>query len=108
MEEVYEDLKGFTKLFQSELHIIHINQDHHILRNKIFEIKTEKDIQLTFSERSNVSLEEGLFKYTLEKEIDLLVMVKQKKGFLNRLLFGSNTKKMILQTEIPLLIFKED
>jgi len=56
-------------------------------------------------ERDDV--EEGIFEFLRKHPTDLLVMVARTRGFINKMLEPSHTKKMTSQTKIPLLVLHE-
>lgn len=53
------------------------------------------------------NVEEGLQGFIKEKNADMIVMLKRRHSFLERLFIKSNSKKMAFHTEIPLLVIPE-
>lgn len=53
------------------------------------------------------SVERGLLDFIKDREVDVLAMYRQNRGFWERLFHHSVTKGMALRSEIPLLVFQE-
>lgn len=61
-------------------------------------------IKTTFHIEPSREVETSLSDYVLKENAELLVMHRTQKGFINRLLNGSHTKKIVSKTTTPLLI----
>ena len=63
-------------------------------------------LQITFHELKRTSVTDGLEEFVDAHEVDMLVMFTPHHNWLDRLLRASNTKKMALETPVPLLLLK--
>jgi nucleotide-binding universal stress UspA family protein len=99
-----------ARSFQSHLRLVKIkalNQPSvHDARQYLDQIETEFGRE-RFSEdivnADNVS--EGLTKYIHTHQVDLLIMATRKRDFLSKLLNPSLTKRMVLSSDVPVLVY---
>ena len=70
-------------------------------------VKKYKDIQSAFDIIESENVVDGFDEYMRKNKIDIISIAKQKRNFFTKLLTPSFTKKMLLHTEIPLLVFHE-
>ncbi len=109
--QVLDKILKFAKTFDSALHFVHVN-DHpdslntspeELIFEKVFASK-DPDTPMYFAEVNDFSVVDGLNKYIKNHHIDLLTVVTQKRTFWERLFHKSTTKRMVLNSEIPLLV----
>jgi nucleotide-binding universal stress UspA family protein len=111
--KVIEHCLKLADSLQAQLDVFHVHDSN---------LDTERNIldefRLDFSDaiekgRLNLQLiesldvEEGMMQYIDENEVDLLVMLRQKDYWLDLLFNPSHTRKMTLQSHIPVLIYHE-
>ncbi|RLD62064.1 MAG: hypothetical protein DRJ01_06810 [Bacteroidetes bacterium] len=70
-------------------------------------VKKYKDTQMAFDIVESENVLAGFDEYMQKNRIDIISIAKQKRNFFTKLLTPSFTKKMLLHTEIPLLVFHE-
>lgn len=70
-------------------------------------VKKYKDAQMAFDIVESENVLEGFDDYMQKNRIDIISIAKQKRNFFTKLLTPSFTKKLLLHTEIPLLVFHE-
>lgn len=110
--EIWKAIKLF-KSFQIKIKCVHFYEKQELDDHKI------KDLELYFSENSpelniefyNLPLKDDKVKdlnaFIEEHNINIMVMYKLKRNFLESVFHKSYTQKMAKHTNIPLLIFKE-
>jgi len=109
--QVLDNILKFAKTFDSALHFVHVNDRNddleigpeELIFEKVFESK-DPETPMYFAEVKDFDVIDGLNKYIKNHEIDLLTVVTQKRTFWERLFHKSTTKRMVLNTEIPLLV----
>lgn len=100
--------------FSAILHCVHVNIGHSI--EKILDLANlEKTftnnspvIQIKFHQIPGDSVVESLENFMEIQDVNVLVMYHPHYAFFERLFHRSFTRKMALETEIPLLVLKED
>lgn len=102
-----EPLKTVVDLFHAELHILHISPRDHISGDSAFEAKkleqALKGVRKSYHFETHDKFEDGLNDYIDEHPIDMIVMLPRERSFLDRLLRGNHTRKIVLHSKIPLL-----
>lgn len=101
----------FARTFNSALHFVHINDKpddlstspEELIFEKVFAAK-DPETPMYFAEIKDTSVTDGLNNYISNHKIDLLTVVTQKRTFWERLFHKSTTKRMVLNSEIPLLV----
>ena len=105
-----ETLKTFAEISKAKVHIVHISNQA-LTRDQI---KEEHSLELHFKgidhefyEYEYPNIHNGLKDFGSTQSIDLIAMTPRKHGFIENLYKGSETKKMALDTTIPLLVFND-
>ncbi len=83
-----EDYQGLKEALQSHM--------HHVIPDARMEIVATGDHDLV----------QGLQRQLQENDVDLLVMTTHARNFVTRLMQPSQTKRMMFQTQTPLLVFR--
>ena len=106
-------LKHLSKILPMEdvpLHILHVEQDIHESEEALKECIPDginKD-QVIIKQIASDNIVEGIRQYSIEKNIDLIVMTRKTRKFWDKFFHSSVTNKMATYSEIPLLVFHED
>ena len=109
--QVLDTILKFAKTFDSALHFVHVN-DHpesletspeELIFEKVFASK-DPNTPMYFAEVKDFSVVDGLNKYIQNHDVNLLTIVNQKRSFWERIFHKSTTKRMVLNSEIPLLV----
>ena len=101
-------IKQFLKLFKADLMLFHTEEnaaDIGIDSNvtKLFD-NAGYSIDFNFIDKNiNESIEEMVIDY----EVDLLCVVRRKRGFLERLFHQSTTSKVVFHSKIPILVLHD-
>jgi nucleotide-binding universal stress UspA family protein len=83
-----EDYQGLKEALQSHMH------------------QVIPDARMDIIATGNHDLVQGLKQQLKEKEVDLLVMTTHARNFITRLMQPSQTKRMMFQTDTPLMVFR--
>ena len=103
-------LMTLVYLFDVKIHFVHIGKNDEISREKIETLKElfsnlypGYNIECQIVE--NADILQSLQKLITEKSIDIFAMTTHKRNFFTQLYKPSMTKKMLFQTDTPMLIF---
>lgn len=100
-----------AKAFFGEIEIIHIDQDKTLEHNEMGIARAMekyfKGVKHSFHFRTDYDVEEGLIKFVKDENIELLTMISKHHSFLDRLAHGSETKRMMMDIPMPLMVLHE-
>lgn len=106
-------VKTVLNLFKPNLHIVNINSEIYVSLNEEY-IGQRKWMQEVFSEFNpefyfitTYDFHETLRQFIDDKNIDLVLTFPRKHSFINNLIKGNNTKKLVLESSIPVLAAHE-
>ncbi len=113
-EIMMERLIDFAGLYGANIHFVHINENpkngYHI-QDLYFEQAFRAGVPgigFNFVRIESRNILEGLKRYAAENKMDMMVMATAHRSFIENVLHESMTKKMIFNTEIPLMIMHFD
>jgi len=89
-------------------HIVNVNKDTNVsnkLLNEAKELFANANIDVDTTSLSGDSIE-ALLKYQHEKGLDIIAMGAYSHNRFKHMIFGSFTKKMLLNAKVPLLLFR--
>ena len=106
-------IKNVLKLLKPSLHIINVNSDHYVSltqdymseRGRLLEMFHEFKPEFYFI--GTYDLHETVQTFVHDKNIDLLITIPRNHSFFGSLFKTSNTKKLILESTIPILAAHE-
>lgn len=105
-----EQLTAFANYFDAHVTCLHISDEddgHELQTEELQEYfwqemaRQKLDIQMMRED----DFEKAINKYIRENDVDLLAMLTQKRNFFQRIFDKSNTRRMAMHAEIPLLAF---
>lgn len=106
-----EPLKYLISLFNSEVVIVNVTENDKFPFSKLVEgfkmDKFFKSIPHTFKTVHSDNVKEGLFKFIVDSNVDMVVMVPRKHTLFERIFKSSATKKVAMEVTVPLLTFHE-
>ncbi len=106
-----QPLIDLTKALYAELHVIHIDQDKELDHDEMDIArgldKYLKSVKHSFHFKNDYDVEEGLLSFVKEQNVGLLAMISRHHSFLDRLSHGSETKRMMMDIPMPLMILHE-
>ncbi len=110
-------LVDFANVFKADIHFVHVNtedkpesQDYEEVKNNLFKVLfegREPSFAFNVSQVEGRSVVQGLNEYALQHHIDLVVMVRPNRDFWENLFHKSITKRMVLNTRLPILVLHE-
>ena len=104
---------GLLVPFNADVELLHVNANLQLdlqANTPLLEaLKSEfPQTNLELREITADSASEGLELFLLDNPVDLLVMVPQRKSWLDRLFEGSTTRNLAMQARVPMLMVPED
>lgn len=112
-----KQLAGFASKFPASITAVHITRDTGFdekVKGEGFAVKIKKETGYemvsvkVLPEKKGEPLVEELHKFALMMAADLIVLLRENKGFMDRLLHGSRSEKIARETQLPVLIFNEE
>lgn len=105
-------LINFNDLYRARIHFVHINENDGESfrgeREKLFAtLFSGPDPEFAFeiTELQSDSVESGLQEYIQNHPIDMAIMVTRHRGFWSSFFHRSETKRMALHPEVPIMVF---
>lgn len=111
LKETSDGMAFLRKALQPRMRFVHVQAENSAAENEIETslLNTVLDtefpgypVELDLIPPGNVS--GALTDYTLEENVDLLVLGRRKRGFFQRLFFSSETEPMLLGSAVPVLV----
>lgn len=68
---------------------------------------TISEISDSYYQSFESNLKQGIIKYAMENRMDMICMIKRKRGFFIDIMHMSETKKIIFDSPVPLLVLQE-
>ena len=105
--EILEKIVNFARRFDAQVHFIHVSQD-----DKSIDIGTsikQMSFPITYSTKTIQadSVSEGLNNYVEENNIELVIAATKKRSYWEQIFHSSITKKMAINSQVPLLVYHE-
>jgi nucleotide-binding universal stress UspA family protein len=111
---IIDDLLEFCKLFDSKLTCLHITTDSSRAESDKLLLDTLKDTywhisaaNITFALETADSASEGIRRYVHDNQTDMLVLLNQKRSFIERIFDPSVSKEFTFASDIPIMILKK-
>ncbi len=105
----------FARQFSADMHVVHVEDGKNAVRHNgngqfapFVKKRDKKSPPFTKTLIRNASVLDGLNQYVAEHHIDLIAMVTKQRGFWSNLLHKSITKRMALNTKVPLMVLHID
>lgn len=83
---------------------VEVNEEEKVLKKSDLIQEISDDYYQSF----DLDLKQGVIKYTMNNDVDMICMVKKNRGFFIDMMHISSTKKIIFDSPVPLLILQED
>ena len=109
-EPMLQYLVDFTWEYNPEISLVHVNknkaENYEIISEDYEQFFREKTpyLGVKFVKIDSKNIVNGLQQYAEENEVDLIVMATKHRDWINELFHKSMTKRMVLNTAIPLLV----
>lgn len=110
-EYVLSHIAILSDWFESNVHFVHVREkgdhDFETVERDILDALLalqKKPLKVDMISLQGIDIVNAIFSYTAKIEADLLIMVSEKRNFLQKLLFQSMTRKAALETSVPTMI----
>ena len=109
-EAMIKGVTLFSQIFGANIHFVHVAQENDALialEDEVFRDmfdETVPPVAFEFNTIQHNDIVEGLNKYAEDHHIDLAVFVTYYRSFWSNLMHRSQTRKMALNTKLPLLV----
>ncbi len=106
-------LVNFSALFNANIKVVHVNKEGKDIEKQEeenFKAKISSEIdyaKLEFEVCEDDDVAEGINHYINEHNVNLIAMMKKKRGIFNSLFHRSITHKLAFHAKVPLLIYHE-
>ncbi len=105
---ILDKIVAFASRFNAQVHFIHVSTEENVEFNVSEAIKVNNFPISYFTQTVKAeSVSEGINAYAEKQKIDLVIMATKKRGFWDQILHSSVTKKIAINTKIPLLVYHE-
>jgi nucleotide-binding universal stress UspA family protein len=108
--EILRRISELAKLFDAKLHCVSVDTNSSDLRDEVQKFKAmleQLNLDAEIFKISSDSIAEGLDGFVHENGIDMVIMHRPKRKFLERLFHNSVTKQVAMNRTVPLLVFKK-
>jgi len=107
---IIEEMRGVLTAFNSEIHLVHIkDDDHDVNMEEVLKLWRDRypnhTIILNVIEHKNKL--EAINEYCADNDIDMLSLTRRDHGFFMNIFHKSFTKRILINTEIPLFILSQ-
>ncbi len=106
------EIKKIVNECNAQLHVLHV-----VSKKQEFEDEARKesawlkealdDIKPTFHFMNSSNVDETINDFSVYNQLDLLMVIPKKHGLIDRIINKSHTKKLILETQVPLMSIHE-
>ena len=102
-------IKNVLEIFNSQLHIVNVDNEHYVSltpeylteRGKMQKMFAEYNPEFYFIGMNDFY--EAIEQFTVDKNIDLLVVIPKNHSFINSIFSSSHTKKLAFRSSVPIL-----
>ncbi|MFL5740003.1 MAG: universal stress protein [Flavisolibacter sp.] len=106
-------VKKILNIFRPHLHIVNVNSEIYVslteeyLEQRELMLEMFQEFKPEFYFITTYDFHETLRQFIADKKIDLVLTFPRKHSFLNNLIKGNNTKKLVYESSIPVLAAHE-
>ena len=105
-------LLNFAEIYDSDITLLHVNlnaeKPHWDVDSLISLVESFSNKNVFYDEVEADNIEEGILEYTRKNETDLLAITTKTISFFDNLVHDSLTRKLIHDSNLPLMIFKRE
>ena len=104
---ILDKIVHFAQRFDAQVHFIHVSQEDSTL-DLGASIK-QMSFPITYFTKTikAQSVSEGLNEYVEDHDVELLIMATKRRSFWEQIIHSSITKKMAINSQVPLLVYHE-
>ena len=104
-EGVLQPLEDIVALFNAKVNLLHVITPFNTLKDNSLHQDFEK-VADTILNSENATVYQGILEHLFEISPDMLCVIRNKRGFLMRLLEQNTIKKIDFESRIPMLVLK--
>lgn len=101
------EIKKWVSDFNAELYILNAGNEKTYNADTVYESGVLRqllgNIEPHFHFITNDDLDEGVMEFAAKNKIDLLVVLPKRHSFIEKLVYSSHTKKMVLHSPVPIV-----
>ena len=102
-------IKTVLEIFNSKLHIVNVDNEHYVSlteeylteRGKMQKMFAAFDPEFYFIGMNDFY--EAIEQFSIDKNIDLIIVIPKNHSFINSIFSGSHTKKLAFRSSVPIL-----
>lgn len=105
-------INSIVDFFKAKLEILYISDPNERVYSEV--LSESKSAQLSLASlhpeiriATNESVEDGLFDFSEQSNIDLLIVIPKERNFIQKLLHKSISRKLVLHPKIPVMLLHE-
>lgn len=106
-------IKDFLDVFNPQLHIVNVDNEHYISLTENYE-KEKQALKQMFAEYKPefyfmrlYDVDEAINLFAESRNIDLIIVIQKNHSFISKLLSGSRTKTLSYHSKMPILVMHE-
>lgn len=105
--QILDKIVNFAQRFDAQVHFIHVSQEGTSL--DINASIQQMSFPITYSTETieAATVSDGLNAYVENHNVELLIMATKKRSFWEQIIHRSITKKMAINSQVPLLVYHE-
>ncbi|WP_299528077.1 universal stress protein [uncultured Lutibacter sp.] len=104
-EGVLDPLKNIVTLFKAKVNLLHVITPYNTLEDNSLH-QNFKEVADTIFNSENATVYQGVLEHLIEINPDMMCVIRNKRGFLIRLLEQNTIKKIDFESRVPLLVLK--
>jgi len=104
-EGVLEPLKDIVALFKSKVNLLHVITPYNSIEDNSLHKDFENIADIIFNSE-NATVYQGILEHLIKVSPDMMCVIRNKRGFLIRLLEKNKIKKIDFESRVPLLVLK--
>ncbi len=102
-----DEIKQFVNEFGAALHVLHTGYEQAMKADTKHELnilqKMFDSIQPSYHFITNDDIDEGIIAFTDKRKIDLLIVLPKRHSLLDKLIYKSNTRQIVLHSHVPVM-----
>jgi nucleotide-binding universal stress UspA family protein len=107
-----KQIESLVKIFKAELHVIYVNEEDRVNEaNLVQQSRSLENILEGLKPRyhflNDGDIEGSITRYLDRHKFDLLIIIPKKHSIVDKLFHSSQSKKMVLHAQIPIISFHE-
>lgn len=102
-----DEIKNLMKDFKAELHILNTGKKTEFNPDTVFQSgmlqEMMEGVKPNYHFITNSNIDEGIIEFAEQNNIDLLIVLPKRHGFIDKLIHKSHTKQLVLHSHVPVM-----